>query len=284
MGSSSCTPIALQFAAIFLRALARAGQGTVLNTYELMTEATLEGISSYSAIAGDSITAHSSVHLSVEEYLAQAPQLDALLRKTGGPYQGLLTDSGAFRAMFTQALGESVSSSSSTASYVAVVVTKPPETVVVFLPMNTGISNGANSRPFYLFDSHSRPQLGIDGSYVVKCHSDASLLSRLKALFPALDGEGEDSYMLWMYNSFEGVAFSLPEVSVSQATSSSSISNPGINIVSGSNFPVSTSASSAGPLTSPPQQSQAPPANDTIVQASTEGDAVDTNDEGYVLV
>jgi len=224
MGSSSCTPIAVQFAVTFLRALALcsySGSGEqrniTPNIYELMTEATLEGISSYSAIAGDTISAYSTTHLSVEEYMIQAPHLTTLLRKTGGPYQHLLTETGCFRSMFQQAVNElnaSNMSPSSSSIYMAIIITKPPETVVVFIPVGSRSTSVESRLSYYLFDSHSRPQLGIEGSYVVKCGTEAALISRLKSLFPPLmDGDGvgeEENYMTWMYNSFEGLAFILP--------------------------------------------------------------------------
>lgn len=268
MGSSSCTPIALQFAAIFLRALN--DEGTTPNTYELMTEATLEGISSYSAIVGDSISAYSTVHLSVEEYLAQAPQVAALLKNTGGPYQRLLTDINSFHSMLEQAISEAMCSSS-LCTYIAVTVTKPPETVVVFLPVDRNRSDCASNRSYYIFDSHSRPQLNIEGSYVAKCSSETNLINRLKLLFPPLDSEGEDNYMMWMYNSFEGTAFALPDELISALAHN--IGNSGGEHVTTSAITEEEEVveRSESAINSPPQN-------------HTSSSEVDVNDDEYVIV
>lgn len=88
--------------------------------------------------------------------------------------------------------------------YIAVVVTKPPETVCVLLPP-TSAPPGSK---FIFFDSHSRPQFGYSGAYMVLCNDEMGLVSRLQAVFPslAMEGGGED-YMQMMYNMFEGSVF-----------------------------------------------------------------------------
>jgi hypothetical protein len=88
--------------------------------------------------------------------------------------------------------------------YIGLVITKPPETVCVLLPPR-GAQAGAK---FIFFDSHSRPQFGISGSYVVVCDDERAVVNRLSSIFTPLPSEGdEDNYMLMMYNMFEATAF-----------------------------------------------------------------------------
>jgi hypothetical protein len=62
-----------------------------------------------------------------------------------------------------------------------------------------------------LFDSHSRPQLSIDGSYLLTAPSSDAILNHLRILFPALTDGGvlgdEESIWTMMYNSIEANVF-----------------------------------------------------------------------------
>ena len=64
---------------------------------------------------------------------------------------------------------------------------------------------------YFLFDSHSRPQDGFEGSYVMVFQNEASLIRRLVQLFPNFtggsDGFGEQNFYADMYNMFEGTVF-----------------------------------------------------------------------------
>jgi hypothetical protein len=82
---------------------------------------------------------------------------------------------------------------------VAVVLTKPPETVCLCLPPEGGFGR------FVLFDSHPRP--GLPNAYAVECGSVGELLARVREVFPPLppEGGGEEALMaVMMYNMFEG--------------------------------------------------------------------------------
>lgn len=76
---------------------------------------------------------------------------------------------------------------------VCAVITKPPESVVVYVHPNG---------TFVLFDSHPRQTLGINGAYVCGFASAQSCAAFLRGIFPAVSGLG-DGMMAQMYNSFE---------------------------------------------------------------------------------
>ena len=75
-------------------------------------------------------------------------------------------------------------------------ITKPPETVSVII----------SREKCYFFDSHSRPQIGIEGAYLVSCDDVEGLVRRIMLVFPAMESTG-DTMMDMMYNSFEGTIF-----------------------------------------------------------------------------
>ncbi|KAL3815862.1 hypothetical protein ACHAXA_002278 [Cyclostephanos tholiformis] len=88
-------------------------------------------------------------------------------------------------------------------SYIAVVITKPPETVLVFLPPNF-----SSSSSYVLLDSHPRPhQLSPHfpaGSYALIHPTLAGLVASLKQIFPVTDlGDDVPELMSMMYNSFD---------------------------------------------------------------------------------
>ena len=70
-----------------------------------------------------------------------------------------------------------------------------------------------------MFDSHSRPQLGIEGSYLVETSQRAEIINRLHDIFPLQHSFGDEiessmideneTFMTEMYATFEGSAFQL---------------------------------------------------------------------------
>jgi len=88
-------------------------------------------------------------------------------------------------------------------SYIAAVITKPPETVLVLLPPHS-----SSSASYILLDSHPRPhQLSPHypaGSYALIHPTLAGLVASLKEIFPVMDlGDDVPEMMSMMYNSFE---------------------------------------------------------------------------------
>jgi hypothetical protein len=66
--------------------------------------------------------------------------------------------------------------------------------------------------PWYLFDSHSRPQLGLNGGFITSCTSVQDLINNLRAIFPVVNLDEDmdgGSLMAEMYNSVEAVPMQL---------------------------------------------------------------------------
>lgn len=91
--------------------------------------------------------------------------------------------------------------------WMCAIITKPPETVCVFLPPRKRVVVLQERLPYVLVDSHPRPGLGIESAYA-KFHSSLeSLVSTLTTdIFPfthlGYDDEEQD-WMTAMYNSFD---------------------------------------------------------------------------------
>lgn len=115
--------------------------------------------------------------------------------------QGLLSTRDHFEDLFAQARA-----SSGDSAHIGIVITKPPETVCVILPPP---DCSPATRKYILFDSHSRPQLGLSGSYLFVSDDQREIVQRLDGLFPPLPMErgGAADYMQQMYNMFEGSVF-----------------------------------------------------------------------------
>lgn len=88
----------------------------------------------------------------------------------------------------------------------ALVVTKPPETVLVVRPPG-------GEGQWQLFDSHSRPQLGMDGAHWLGAASVGALQAHLHTIFPTVnfDDDGDGGGMMGaMYNMVEATPLQLP--------------------------------------------------------------------------
>ena len=95
-------------------------------------------------------------------------------------------------------------------SYIACVVTKPPETVLVLLrPPNGNASPSSTS--YVLLDSHPRPNCmphRPNGSYALFHTSLDGLVGSLKKIFPVTNlGSDVPEMMAVMYNSFDVYPF-----------------------------------------------------------------------------
>lgn len=144
-------------------------------------------------------------HTAADEILPIIPRFTSHLRRTSDPFvtiQGLLTNQQCFMSIFEQARN---TQGVDPTQPIAVVITKPPETVVVIMP-----PLGQADSSWYLFDSHSRPQFGLTGGYLVTAPSAETLISScLRVVFPAVDLDdgvgGQPSFMAEMYNSVEAI-------------------------------------------------------------------------------
>lgn len=183
---------------------------------DILSESIFESVNSLSEFNLDP-----SRHFAVDELLAFIPPN---IRHVGSaPYQGFLSNQ---QTHFQQAFAEIRLRAISLNSYIGIIITKPPETVCVILPPNrssdlsAGLSNGlsgsssSSREKYYLFDPHSRPQLGLEGAYLVSSEVEADILRRLNDLFPPLpddsydfdDQQGAGTAPNWgamMYNMFD---------------------------------------------------------------------------------
>ena len=191
-GRSACTCIALTAATNFLQQ-ATSGGSVTLNV-DFLQNMILNGVQNYQTLSSASPVEHSSA----EEILLLDQGICFPLSVMGGIRQGILgNEAMGFQAQLEGILHEQQGQSNS--AYIAVLITKTPETVLVCLPLS---SNGG---AFWLIDSHPRSHnLGADGSYA-KPHPDLrSLLLSLDSIFPSTDlGPDIPEMMLMMYNSFD---------------------------------------------------------------------------------
>lgn len=187
--SSACTSIAWTFVSSALAAL-KAYKS--IENVECLSEILLEGVSSFESVSSSS----GGTHLSVEEFLQLIPTQKGT-RLCGQPRQCLLTERNIRDFLINVYEQASVVKSSP----VGIVITKPPETVAVLI----------SADKCYFFDSHSRPEYGIDGAYLVSCTDIEGVVNRLCLVFPPMESTG-DSMMDMMYGSFEASAFQLESI------------------------------------------------------------------------
>lgn len=247
-GRSACTSIALTMAQHALKSLHDASSsstssvagGNVINT-EFLEISITEGIRNYSILK----TGEGSVeHSSVEEILVQAGNMNNTNRNNplfshlklleNSPRQGILdSHPPSIESMNINPMGlysllyhcqeDASRSCTGCDNFVAVVITKPPETVLVLLPVfatdvsGSGDNSGYNdnSQSYILLDSHPRPNQHAPhnpqhGSYAL-FHSDLSgLVGSLKEIFPVTElGPDVPEMMGMMYNSFDVYPFVL---------------------------------------------------------------------------
>jgi len=93
--------------------------------------------------------------------------------------------------------------------WMAVVITKTPETVLVLLPPLTSLcSSSLPNKNYVLIDSHPRPQFSASGAYAILHPSLESLVHSLSIIFPATDlGPDVSEVIAMMYNSFDLYSF-----------------------------------------------------------------------------
>lgn len=84
---------------------------------------------------------------------------------------------------------------------VALVITKPPETVMLALCHGSPES--------ILFDSHNRPMRGFEGAHAVRFNRDSDAAAGLCALFPAVSGMEDFGFAGEMINQFDATPLRL---------------------------------------------------------------------------
>ena len=204
-GRSACTCIALCYAKRFLQVISQ-GQASAtaadVISESFLPEGLQEGVTLYKTMkSGDSNT--SVEHMSAEEVLASAyGKVEFANFKLDGPVrQGVLSPDPSSPLGMSAVL----SGCQSESQWVAVIITKSPETVVIALPPSS--QQASQHQGWLLLDSHPRPQFSASGSYVMAHDNIESLVHTLLEIFPFTDlGSDVGEMMQMMYNSFDAYA------------------------------------------------------------------------------
>jgi hypothetical protein len=197
-GRSACTCIALTAATNFLK------EPNV--TTEFLEEMITQGVANYQQLMQQQSSASTNniEHLSAEEVLQKdsSRTIFPLQCLPGGIRQGLLSND-FHHPMGLKAILEGIREEQPRDEWMAVLITKTPETVLVCFPPASP-SGPAAASAYWLIDSHPRPQLGVDSAFA-KMHSSLdSLWMSLQAIFPCTDlGPDIPEMMAMMYNSFD---------------------------------------------------------------------------------
>lgn len=185
-GRSACTCIAMTAATHFLKSPS-------VNA-EFLQNMIHEGVRNYEILSSVS----SVEHLSADEVLQKdRGQLFPLQRLGGGIRQGILSND-QNHPLSLKSLLQGIRQEE-TNEWMVVLITKPPETVLVCFPPDS-----LSPSSYWLIDSHPRSHLGADSAYAKHHPSLASLILSLEALFPCTElGPDIPEMMAMMYNSFD---------------------------------------------------------------------------------
>jgi hypothetical protein len=214
VASSACTAIACSMASLLLWGLStvreesggasssHSASTTDVRDKSFLTDGMIRGITLYNEYNSRSALAASAggvEHLSVDDLTPLPAEMkialkgsipNATLSSRGGHFQRLFHDAAALPGV-------------DHAIPFAVILTKPPETVCCIICPNNSTM---------LFDSHPRPQMGLEeGASLVLGSSVESLALRLEKTFPYFDlgdgGVGEESLASQIYNLIDTSVF-----------------------------------------------------------------------------
>ena len=200
-GISACSCIALNFASEFFTRADNKSSSTDIVTPEFLTHCIMGGVEKYKKLGKTP-----SEHKSPEQILEEIPHCFNV-SFNHDVHQGVLgsddTPLGLKQILNNCRIGGEVN------DWVAVIITKTPETVCVCMPTGEEISDAKYN--YILLDSHPRPQIGPIGCYARFHYSLDDLLQYLKQIFPITNVEGMSSLMTEMYNSFDAYPLHKPE-------------------------------------------------------------------------
>uniref|UniRef100_A0A7S0AZC2 UBA domain-containing protein n=1 Tax=Minutocellus polymorphus TaxID=265543 RepID=A0A7S0AZC2_9STRA len=203
-GRSACTCIALRYAERFLQTISQSAHASASTADAIVDESFLseglqQGVALYKTIKAGGST--SVEHMSAEEVLNNAHGKGAFANlKFDAPVRQGVLSSDPSSPLGMQAV---LAGCQSESHWVAVIITKSPETIAVALPPSSSPSPSQLSG-YFLLDSHPRPQLGANGSYAIAHDNMVSLGRTLSEIFPFTDlGSDVGEMMQMMYNSFD---------------------------------------------------------------------------------
>jgi|EP01040_Poterioochromonas_malhamensis_P001459 hypothetical protein len=189
-GVSACTAIAASVMQFILVKLSQNNFDQICKE-ENLCDCIFTGVMKYNELHSSSSARN---HIAVDELGAEFFQS---VRGVGEIFQGLLTNSRSFDGLIEEAV-----SRCRRGCYIGVIVTKPPETIALII--------SARDHPdprYFFFDSHSRPEQGYEGSYLVITHDTRTIIDRLNTTFPSLPGTDANNAYSYMYNMFEASFF-----------------------------------------------------------------------------
>ena len=201
-GRSACTCIALTAASRLLEICRKSGDNELQFSEQVIADTITYGVQQYSQIAAMTPVEH----LSPQEVLDLSPNiLLPDVKAVGAVKNGILTkDASAFTSFLENECR--LDSKNDPSKYLAVVLVKPPETVLILLPPFDSQSNACR---YVLFDSHPRPP-SHPGSYMKLCSSMKELAKALETIFPYTDlGSDVPEMMAMMYNCYDAYAFQI---------------------------------------------------------------------------
>jgi len=202
-GRSACTFIALAGVQILLPEISETGVNGI--TPELLEQSIIKGVETYNERHATPSAPENVEHSSPEEAMIHFPEIEWVDETVlqgimgGSPEMGLLP---------------LLSSLQHDREHMAVVITKPPETVLALLPPSQEDTTLNN---FLLMDSHPRSFIaGGNGSYIQTHASLQDLVNSLERIFPPVQ-LGDDSLNI-MYNSFDLYLLRCQEIKKNKAT------------------------------------------------------------------
>lgn len=192
-GTSACSCIALNFASEFLNEVGKSKAIEDVITPDFLNASLVAGVEKYKKIPKTA-----SEHKSPEEVMTELPQ-SFNINFDNNIMQGVLgADDSPFGLKQTLM---NCMNDEKPGEWVAVVLTKTPETLCVCMPKRQSEPDAKYN--FILIDSHPRPQLGSSGCYALLHTSFSNLLISLRKILPITNIEGMSSLMAEMYNSFD---------------------------------------------------------------------------------
>jgi hypothetical protein len=144
--------------------------------------------------------------MSVEDYMSTPGARDLPMDMVSTPLQGMLTEPYAFTETFEKVRRMVNEKGASSSMYAGIVITKPPETICVFIPLQT-VGSAAAGLKYYFFDSHARPQFGLEDAYLMSTEDVNDIVERLNLIFHAIPMEEGDNLHAAMYNCFDATPF-----------------------------------------------------------------------------
>ena len=185
-GRSACTTIACEAAFLMTMTMEQNGgvDATTFEDVSKIVSVIADGVAEYKVINANAAAEHMScgeVMIMSQKYSKVMEQVIMVQGSTEGS------------TAFVEELDKAMEGAQEDKAPVCAVITKPPESVVVYCHQNG---------TYVLFDSHPRQTLGIQGAYVCGFASSAGCAAFLRGIFPAVAGLG-DGMMAQMYNSFE---------------------------------------------------------------------------------